>query len=391
MCMDNPGVSFWERDPADIHVIVGLSGGVDSAVAALKLVEAGYRVEGLFMFNWSDDETGRCQAADDFEDAAAVCNALDIPLHRADFSREYKSRVFRYFLDSYAAGRTPNPDVLCNREIKFDAFLHHAERLGADAIATGHYARLQHDADGTRLLRGCDPGKDQSYFLAAVPMEALACCLFPLGELHKADVRAMARAAGLPVHAKPDSTGVCFIGERDFEGFLRQYLSGRSGPVRVAGGALDGATIGEHSGLIYYTIGQRKGLGLGGMAGASDAPWYVAEKDMTTDTLWVTQDHAHPALTETTLTTAEPHWLIGTPDLPLRCSAQVRYRQRAIDCRVGAGPHGGLVVTFDTPPRAIAPGQYAVFYDAEHCLGSAEILAAGQIDRTQTPATSAST
>lgn len=368
---------FWSAAPDQIRVIVGLSGGVDSSVAALRLLEQGYQVEGLFMFNWSEDEAGRCQAADDYDDAQAVCDALGIPLHRADFSREYKSRVFQYFLDSYAAGRTPNPDVLCNREIKFDAFLHHAERLGAHAIATGHYARVEHDANGTRLLRGRDPGKDQSYFLAAVPEHALARTLFPLGESHKRDVREQARAAGLPIHDKPDSTGVCFIGERDFEGFLRQYLSGRAGPVRVAGGALAGKTIGEHAGLIYYTIGQRRGLGLGGVAGASDAPWYVAEKDIETDTLWVTQDAAHPALLEKTLTTAAPHWLIAPPALPLRCAAQVRYRQRAIDCEVGSGPEGGLSVRFDEAPRAIAPGQYAVFYAGDQCLGCAEIVRAG--------------
>jgi len=373
---------FWARPPNETRVIVGLSGGVDSSVTALKLVEAGYQVEALFMFNWSEDEAGRCQAADDFDDARAVCDALDIPLHRADFSREYKSRVFRYFLDSYAAGRTPNPDVLCNREIKFDAFLHHAERLGADAIATGHYARLTHDDNGTRLLRGVDPGKDQSYFLAAVPIAALERTLFPLGDMHKNDVRALARSAGLPIHAKPDSTGVCFIGERDFEGFLRQYLSGRAGPVRVAGGALDGRTIAEHAGLIYYTIGQRRGLGLGGVAGASSAPWYVASKDMDTDTLWVTQDDNHPRLVETQLTTDTPHWLVDTPTLPLRCTAQVRYRQRAVGCVVDAAPDGGLAVLFDTPPRAIAPGQYAVFYDGDHCLGSAEIRRAGAADDT---------
>jgi tRNA-specific 2-thiouridylase len=369
--------AFWQRAPQDTRIIVGLSGGVDSSVTALRLVEAGYQVEGLFMFNWSEDEAGRCQAADDFDDAAAVCEVLDIPLHRADFSREYKARVFRYFLDSYAAGRTPNPDVLCNREIKFDAFLHHAERLGADAIATGHYARLVHDESGTRLLRGADPGKDQSYFLSAVPMAALERTLFPLGDTYKADVRAIARDAGLPIHDKPDSTGVCFIGERDFEGFLRQYLSGKAGPVRVSGGPLDGKTIAEHAGLIYYTIGQRRGLGLGGVKGASQAPWFVAAKDLNTDTLWVTQDHDHPELARMSLTTSAPHWLIDSPQLPRHCTAQVRYRQQAIDCRVDAGPDGGLTVHFDRPPRAIAPGQYAVFYDDDHCLGSAEIVAAG--------------
>ncbi|RJS95087.1 tRNA 2-thiouridine(34) synthase MnmA [Salinisphaera sp. Q1T1-3] len=368
------------HSPAETRVIVGLSGGVDSSVAALRLLEAGYQVEGLFMFNWGEDEAGRCQAADDFDDAAEVCAALDIPLHRADFSAEYKSRVFQYFLDSYAAGRTPNPDVLCNREIKFDAFMHHAERLGADLIATGHYARLDHDAGQTRLLRGRDPGKDQSYFLAAVPMVALSRTLFPIGEIEKSDVRTLAKQAGLPVHDKPDSTGVCFIGERDFEGFLRQYLSGRAGPVRVSGGALAGRVIAEHAGLIYYTIGQRRGLGLGGVAGAAQAPWYVVDKDLSSDTLWVSQDTRHPALEQTALVAAAPHWLIQPPAEPMRCQAQVRYRQQAIDCLVAPQADGHVAVTFDRPPRAITPGQYVVFYDDDHCLGSAEIIRPGHAD-----------
>ncbi|AWN17378.1 tRNA 2-thiouridine(34) synthase MnmA [Salinisphaera sp. LB1] len=373
-----------QHNPADTRVIVGLSGGVDSSVTALRLVAAGYRVEGLFMFNWSEDEAGRCQAADDFEDAAAVCDALDIPLHRADFSREYKSRVFRYFLDSYAAGRTPNPDVLCNREIKFDAFMHHADRLGADMIATGHYARIDHGGQYPRLLRGLDASKDQSYFLSAVPIEALARTLFPLGEIDKTDVRAIAKRAGLPVHDKPDSTGVCFIGERDFEGFLREYLSGRAGPVRVSGGPLDGRVIAEHSGLIYYTIGQRRGLGLGGVAGADEGPWYVVAKDLARDTLWVSQDAAHPALEQIELVAGAPHWLIDPPAGPLRCAAQVRYRQAAIDCVATPRADGGLHVRFERPPRAIAPGQYVVFYDGAHCLGSAEIQTAGGDTATTT-------
>ncbi|WP_423824004.1 tRNA 2-thiouridine(34) synthase MnmA [Salinisphaera sp. SPP-AMP-43] len=368
-----------ERNPADTRVIVGVSGGVDSSVAALELVEAGYQVEALFMFNWSEDEAGRCQAADDFDDAATVCEALDIPLHRADFSREYKARVFRYFLDSYAAGRTPNPDILCNREIKFDAFMHHADRLGADLIATGHYARLDH-ADGyTRLLRGVDPNKDQSYFLSAVPRAALERTLFPLGAMAKTDVRAKAKRAALPVHDKPDSTGVCFIGERDFEGFLRQYLSGRAGPVRVSGGPLDQQAIAEHSGLVYYTIGQRRGLGLGGVAGAEQGPWYVVDKDLGSDTLWVSQDAHHPALEQTELIARQPHWLTEAPTTALRCTAQVRYRQAALPCTVI--PHDDSVhVCFDQPPRAIAPGQYVVFYDDDHCLGSAEIQTSGGHD-----------
>jgi len=363
--------------PADTRVIVGLSGGVDSSVAALQLVEAGYQVEGLFMFNWGEDEAGRCQAADDFDDAAAVCQVLDIPLHRVDFSAEYKTRVFQYFLDSYAAGRTPNPDVLCNREIKFDAFMHHAERLGADLIATGHYARMDHTGNTPRLLRGQDPNKDQSYFLAAVPITALAHTLFPVGEIEKSHVRAMAKAAGLPIHDKPDSTGVCFIGERDFEGFLRQYLSGRAGPVRVSGGPLDGRVIAEHAGLIYYTIGQRRGLGLGGVAGAAAAPWYVVDKDLTSDTLWVSQDTHHGALEQTQLVAGPAHWLIEPPARAFRCEAQVRYRQAAIGCRVTPLADGRIEVVFDRPPRAITPGQYVVLYDGTHCLGSAEISQAG--------------
>lgn len=365
------------------RIIVGMSGGVDSSVAALRLLQAGHHVEGLFMFNWSDDETGRCQAAADCDDAAEVCAELDIPLHRADFAREYKERVFQYFLDSYAAGRTPNPDILCNREIKFDVFLRHAERLGADAISTGHYARIDHDGGQPRLLRGVDPGKDQSYFLAAVPAAALAHTLFPLGELRKSEVRAIARDNGLQVHAKPDSTGVCFIGERDFEGFLRHHLAGSPGSIRVSGGPLDGNTIGQHSGLIYYTIGQRKGLGLGGVRGATDGPWFVAAKNLDDNTLWVTQDDAHPALMQTTLTTLEPQWVAAPPRLPLRCSAQVRYRQRAIDCAVQASVDGGLQVTFATPPRAIAPGQFVVFYSGDTCLGGAEIAHAGTSSQQQ--------
>lgn len=358
------------------HVIVGMSGGVDSSVAALRLLQAGHHVEGLFMFNWSEDETGRCRAAADCDDAAEVCATLGMPLHRADFSSEYKDRVFRYFLDSYAAGRTPNPDILCNREIKFDAFLHHAERLGADKIATGHYARTKRSNGQTHLLRGTDPGKDQSYFLAAVPAHALAHTLFPLGELHKSEVRAIARRNGLAVYDKPDSTGVCFIGERDFEGFLRNHIAGSTGPIRVSGGTLDGQTIGQHNGLIYYTIGQRRGLGLGGVRGADNAPWFAAEKNMGTNTLWVTQDGSHPALMQTTLTTLAPQWITETPDLPLRCRAQVRYRQRAIACAVSAAGRG-LQVQFEQPPRAIAAGQYAVFYAGDTCLGGAEIAHAG--------------
>ncbi|MDT0635969.1 tRNA 2-thiouridine(34) synthase MnmA [Spectribacter hydrogenoxidans] len=354
------------------HVIVGLSGGVDSAVAALRLIEAGDRVEGLFMFNWAEDEAGRCQAAEDFEAAREVADVLGIPLHRADFSAEYRQRVFQPFVDGYAAGRTPNPDVLCNREVKFDPFLNHARRLGADCIATGHYARVEVDGPGWRLRRGVDPGKDQSYFLAAVPQAALGRTLFPLGDLYKHDVRELARAAGLPNHARRDSTGVCFIGERDFDGFLAGYVDTEPGPIRVADGPLAGTDIGRHRGLAFHTIGQRRGLGIGGVRGAPDAPWFVVDKNMTDSVLWVSQNADHPALRPRLVDTAAPQWIGPAPRLPLTCRVQVRYRQTDQPCVVTARSDG-LRLTFDTPPFAAAPGQYAVFYDDDICLGCAEI------------------
>lgn len=357
------------------HIIVGMSGGVDSSLAALKLIEAGHRVEGLFMFNWSADEAGRCQAAEDFDDASEVCNTLGIPLHRADFSAEYRERVFSYFLDSYAAGRTPNPDVLCNREIKFDAFLKHAQRLGAERIATGHYAQIQNIDGQTRLLRGIDSNKDQSYFLAAVPQTALAQSLFPLGAMRKTEVRDQARAAGLAVYAKRDSTGVCFIGERDFRSFLETYLPARPGTVRALDDPIEGKNIGTHAGLMYHTLGQRRGLGLGGVKGAADAPWYVVRKDLANNTLWVSQDGNHPDLLSNGLTTQQAHWIGPAPHLPMRCQAQIRYRQKAQKCEIDAGTNGELCVQFDVPQRAVAPGQFAVFYAGEQCLGSAEITA----------------
>src|SRR5699024_1395711 len=257
------------------------------------------------------------------------------------------------------------------------SFLRLPTLLSMHTIPPDNYARTVRRGAQTQLLRGVDLGKDQTYFLAAVPANALARTLFPLGELHKSEVRAIARRNGLGVYHKPDSTGVCFIGERDFEGFLRSHIAGSAGTIRVSGGALNGQTIGRHSGLIYYTIGQRKGLGLGGVRGAADAPWFVAAKDMDTNTLWVTQDGSHPALMQTTLTTLAPQWITAAPDLPLHCSAQVRYRQRAIACVVTPAPTGGLQVQFEQPPRAIAAGQYTVFYDGSTCLGGAEIAHAG--------------
>lgn len=354
-------------------VIVGLSGGVDSSVAALELLRAGHHVEGLFMFNWGEDEAGRCTAAADYEAAAAVCAVLDIPLHRADFSAEYRQRVFAHFLDEYAAGRTPNPDVACNREIKFNAFLQYARRLGADCIATGHYARIAHGSDGPQLLRGVDPAKDQSYFLSAVPAAALAASRFPLGGLLKKTVREIARDAGLPSYARPDSTGVCFIGERDFAAFLEGYLPARPGAIRVAdAGTLWGRRIGEHRGVMFHTLGQRRGLGLGGVRGAPDAPWYVVRKAVNDNTLWVSQDPQHPDLMQRELVTAAPHWIGSPPRLPLHCAAQVRYRQSARPCTIEADG-AGLHVTFAQLQRAVTPGQYLVMYDGDHCLGSAVI------------------
>ncbi len=350
-------------------VIVGLSGGVDSAVAALLLLEQGYRVEGLFMKNWEEDDAGgQCAAADDYRMARAVCEHLGIGLHAANFSAEYWERVFARFLAEHRAGRTPNPDVLCNKEIKFKTFLEHALRLGADYIATGHYARIEPHATGYRLLKGKDGAKDQSYFLYALGQEALARALFPLGRLAKREVRALARAAGLPNHDRHDSTGICFIGERDFKDFLARFLPARPGEIRALD---DGRPLGRHDGLMYYTLGQRHGLGLGG----AGAPWYVAEKDLARNVLYVVQGHDHPALLSRELIAGEVHWIAGTPPpLPLACRAKVRYRQAEQPCVVEpAGGRGRLRVRFATPQWAVTPGQSVVFYDGELCLGGAVI------------------
>ncbi|MEW6168325.1 MAG: tRNA 2-thiouridine(34) synthase MnmA, partial [Pseudomonadota bacterium] len=261
--------------PDGHHVVVGLSGGVDSAVSAYLLKEQGLRVSGLFMVNWTEDEQGYCSAAEDFQDARRVCEELDIPLHRVDFSREYRERVFARFLADYAAGKTPNPDMLCNREVKFQPFREYALRLGADFIATGHYARIEHAGDGPQLLRAADENKDQTYFLAAVERTQLSRVLFPIGALTKPQVRTIAQRAGLPVHQKKDSTGICFIGERAFRAFLARYLAPNPGPIVDDAGR----EIGRHQGLMYYTLGQRRGLGIGGTRGAREAPWYVVAKD----------------------------------------------------------------------------------------------------------------
>jgi tRNA-specific 2-thiouridylase len=356
--------------PNDTHVIVGLSGGVDSAVAALLLKRRGYRVSGLFMKNWEEDDTEHyCAAAEDLEMARAVCARLDIPLDTVNFAAEYWDRVFSHFLAELAAGRTPNPDVLCNQEIKFKAFREHAERLGAAFIATGHYARVIERDGRFWLAKASDANKDQSYFLHTLDQRALARTLFPLGELDKPAVRALARDAGLPNHARQDSTGICFIGERRFRDFLGRYLPAQPGAIL----SLDGQRRGEHAGLMYYTIGQRQGLGIGGAGEA----WYVVDKDVGRNLLWVAQGHDHPALFRRALTAGPLHWIGGeAPVAPGRLTAKTRYRQADQPCTLVGIRDGIGRVEFDSPQRAITPGQSVVFYDGELCLGGGVIAGA---------------
>lgn len=355
------------------RVIVGLSGGVDSSVSALLLKQQGYRVEGLFMKNWDEDDgTGNCSAMEDLMDATAVAGRLDIPLYTVSFSEEYWDRVFEHFLAEYKAGRTPNPDILCNKEIKFRAFLDHAVTLGADYIATGHYVRNRVDGDSAQLLRGLDSNKDQSYFLHAVPGSRIARTLFPVGELDKKEVRRIAEEAGLVTHDKKDSTGICFIGERRFSEFLRQYLPAQPGDIETP----EGRVIGRHQGLMYHTIGQRQGLGIGGMAEFGTDPWYVAEKDLERNVLIAVQGKQHPLLFSRGLYAWHIDWISGqAPELPLRCTAKTRYRQPDQVCTLEAVAEGYRVV-FDEPQRAVTPGQSVVFYQDEVCLGG------GVIERT---------
>ena len=353
-------------DFAEQRVVVGMSGGVDSSVAALLLKQRGFEVHGLFMSNWEEDEEGYCNAARDLQDARAVAAHLEIPLHRVNFAREYRERVFRVFLAEYDAGRTPNPDILCNREIKFGVFQRYARRLGARYVATGHYARSD---DAGHLLRARDENKDQTYFLQSVTAESLRRTLFPIGELGKDAVRRMADEAGFPNHAKPDSTGICFIGERRFGEFLSRYLPAQPGPIVAA----TGEPLGRHRGLMFYTIGQRQGLGIGGRAQATEDPWYVAAKDLAGNRLVVVQGHDHPDLMSDTLLALEPHWIGGrAPAWPLACRARTRHRQPLQNCHVE--PTGaGLLVRFEQAQRAITPGQSVAFYDDEVCLGGAVI------------------
>lgn len=359
-------------DPEGRRVILGLSGGVDSAVAALLLKERGADVHALHMTNW-DDDAGYCTAAEDLQDARKICDQLDIPLHHVNFARAYRERVFRYFLDEYRAGRTPNPDVLCNREIKFGVFREFAKRLGGELLATGHYARTQRVGMDLQLRKARDLNKDQTYFLHAVPDEALGETVFPLGELHKDEVRRIARDRGLATHDKKDSTGICFIGERPFREFLANYLPAQPGPIRSP----DGRLLGEHQGLMYYTPGQRQGLGIGGLRDAGDAPWYVAHKELETNTLVVVQGE-HRLLYSDSILASEPAWIGAAPaelaaGSEFRCSVKLRYRQPDQACTVQEDAPGRLEVRFDVPQRAVAPGQYAVFYAGDRCLGGAVI------------------
>ncbi len=362
--------------PAGGPVFVALSGGVDSSVAALLLREQGYAVEALHMTNWRDDD-GYCSAADDLADARAVAGLLGMPLHHVDFTDEYRQRVFAAFVSDYERGLTPNPDVLCNREIKFGVLLAHARRLGAAALATGHYARVSRTAGVARLHLAADSDKDQTYFLHAVTQQALAQAVFPLGDLTKSDVRTIAARHGLPTRAKKDSTGICFIGERPFRDFLGRYIAARPGPIETA----DGEVVGRHDGVAYYTVGQRKGLRIGGVAGAAEAPWYVARRDIERNALIVVQGESHPWLWSGALSAADPHWIDGSGP-PLghgvghRLRARIRHRHRLAPCRVRAASGGALEVEFDEAQWAVAAGQYVVFYADDVCLGGATITGA---------------
>jgi tRNA-specific 2-thiouridylase len=352
------------------RTIVGMSGGVDSSVAALRLRDAGEPIAGLFMSNWADDGSGECRAEDDRRDAVAVCGRLGIPIHFRDFAGEYWAGVFEHFIAEYAAGRTPNPDVLCNREIKFKHFLDAAHALGAERIATGHYARVDRSDGRWRLLRAADRGKDQTYFLHQLGQPQLAATLFPLGELAKTEVRRLAADAALPTAAKKDSTGICFIGERDFRDFLGRYLPAREGDMRTP----DGDTIGRHPGVFFFTLGQREGLAIGGVRGRPAAPWYVVGKDVAANVLYVDQGIDNPWLLSTRLRTGSAHWIAGSPPAAsFECTAQTRYRQNDEPCRVTVRDDGQLSVVFVRPQRAVTPGQSLVLYAGDECLGGAVI------------------
>ncbi|MFI5334105.1 MAG: tRNA 2-thiouridine(34) synthase MnmA [Chlamydiales bacterium] len=343
-----------------MKIVVGMSGGVDSAVSALLLKEQGHEVIGLFMKNWEEEE-GACHALEDYEDVVKVCEHLKIPYYSVSFAKEYWENVFAHFLDELKRGFTPNPDILCNREIKFKLLLEKALALGADSLATGHYART----DGTKLLKGVDPQKDQSYFLYTLQKEILPSVIFPVGGMEKTEVRARAKKTGLPNADKKDSTGICFIGKRDFKTFLNRYLPYQKGEFRT----LDGKLVGEHDGIAYYTIGQRKGLGIGGPGDA----WFVIKKDVEKNIVFIEQGEDHPALYTTELVATDASWVGAPPHTPFRCTAKVRYRQPDQTCTITSIESGKLHVVFDAPQRAVTPRQSIVFYDDGICLGGAMI------------------
>lgn len=353
-------------------VIVGLSGGVDSSVAALLLKQQGHEVVGVFMQNWDADQTDpHCTAEQDLSDARAVCDKLNIPFHSVNFAKEYWDNVFQRCLDEFDAGRTPNPDIWCNKEIKFNLFLQHALSMGADAVATGHYARCAKTNDHYQLLTGIDNTKDQSYFLYTLGQHALQYALFPLGSLKKSEVRAIAQQADLHTHAKKDSTGICFIGERHFKTFLSEYLLGKPGNIVTT----DGDIIGKHDGLMFHTLGQRKGLEIGGLKNYAQLPWYVVDKDIKQNQLIVAQDHQHPRLMCTSLTFNQAHWVSGVaPELPFSCLAKTRYHPEFHHCTISQATDEQFTVTFEQPQRAVTPGQSVVLYNQDICLGGGIIL-----------------
>ncbi len=361
------------KNSAKKHIIVGMSGGVDSSVAALLLKEQGHHVEGVFMKNWEEDDTDTfCPASQDMADAQAVCDTLQIELHRVNFAADYWERVFTHFLTEYKAGRTPNPDILCNQEIKFKAFLHYAKQRGADLIATGHYARIQRENEQYYLLKGLDSAKDQSYFLYTLNQAQLAQSLFPIGGLEKKIVRSLAEQAGFVTHAKKDSTGICFIGERKFKNFLNEYLPAQPGDIETS----TGDVIGQHDGLMFYTLGQRQGLKIGGLKNTSEAPWYVVAKNMARNVLIVGQGQENPLLFHQSLVAANLHWIAEEPPaFPAQLMAKTRYRQMDQACKVSPLPEQmSYLVEFTEPQRAMTPGQSVVFYEGEKCLGGGVIV-----------------
>lgn len=358
------------KRPEDTRVVVGMSGGVDSSVTAYLLKQQGYDVIGVFMKNWDDtDEFGHCTAEEDFQDVRRVCDQIGIPYYTVNFEKEYMEKVFQYFLDEYRKGRTPNPDVMCNREIKFGEFLTKAMSLGADYVATGHYARVELRDGEYQLLRGADENKDQTYFLNAIGQEQLSKTMFPIGHLPKKQVREIAEQAGLATAKKKDSTGICFIGERNFREFLRTYLPATPGPIET----VDGMVIGQHEGLMYYTLGQRQGLGIGGGIGGGE-PWFVVDKELERNALIVAQGSTHPRLFSTGLIATDVNWISKQkPDQAFTCTAKFRYRQPDQGVTVRPLEGNRCEVIFDQPQKAVTPGQAVVFYDGEICLGGGTI------------------